>query len=366
MMSRKPVLRVLFITNHGIQGASARFRVYQYLPYLRTHGFECKVLPFTSDVAYPILHEQGHWGKKASQTLVASIRRLVSLREASQFDLIFLHREAMPFGYPLAENLLARRQALVYDFDDPIHLHFPHATGSADRLLYRLKYPRNIQSFLGSCRSIIAGSVELEIFASRHSANVYRVPTVVDTDVYVPWKHRTGQAVRVGWIGSSSTAAHVDLVRPTLARLKARYGARLDLVLIGVKPSQEWTGIATTIPWSLGKELQLLQSFDIGIMPLHDDAWTRAKCAFKAVEYMAVGIPTVASPVGEVRNTVRDGVDGFLPATADDWYSAIELLLNDGDTRALMGRAARERAVERFSLQATASTVAGILERSAR
>lgn len=357
--------KVLFLTNHPIEGASSRFRVYQYLPILERDGFDCAVAPFTSSALYGQLRQPGKALQKATGTLGAVWRRLNDVRTAGRYDVVVIHREAVPFGPPVLETLLARNCPVVFDFDDALHLRFPYADRTSHRHLYRWKYGRDIGGLLECCRVVLAGSKALERYAQRYNPRTIHLPTVIDTSVYTPAAPRfeEGPTVRIGWIGSPSTAPYLDALAGVFGKLKRTYKDMVDIRIVGglLRPAKG--PIIDQVPWSLRTELSELQQFDIGIMPLEENEWTLAKCAFKAIQYMAVGIPTVASPIGDAKDVLRDGTDGFFASSEADWFDRLSELVEDSHQRSRLGSAARRRAVEMFSVEAHAPRLSSVLSK---
>lgn len=357
----KPVLRVLFILPHGIQAASSRYRVYQYLPYLQAHGIQATLRPFVGPRFYRLLYRPGQLLPKTAFTLRSLISRLLDLRLVPRHDLVYLLREAAPLGPPWFERLAAASGVpLVYDFDDAIYL---LNVSPANRGISWLKQPGKTAGLVSLSRQVVAGNANLAAYASRFNPRVTILPTPIDTAFYT-LKPRTnpGRPVVLGWVGSHSNLPYLRELDPVLQELARRRQFRLRVVggayaLPGVE--------VESVPWTLERELEDLHSFDVGLMPMPDNEWTRGKCGFKALQYMGVGLPAVAAPVGVNAEIIRHGENGFLASSRQDWLAALETLVADPQLRQRAGLRGRKTVEESYSLQVHAPRLLQILHEAA-
>jgi len=281
---------------------------------------------------------------------------------ASDYDAVFIPREASLIGPALAERIAARRNpALIFDFDDAIWVPYVSPT---NRFFSYLKMPWKTKTLCRIAAATIAGNDYLATFARRFSQQVSIVPSTVSLRTYRP-AARTGSSVPiVGWTGSHSSVQYLESLTPALAALKSRRPFRL--VVVGAEPVS-LAGVETEWrPWKAESEVEDISDFDIGLMPLPDEPWARGKCALKAIQYMGVGVPAVVSPVGANADVVVDGRTGFHASATDEWIQAIEKLLDDEPLRARMGESAYRRVAERYSAESQAPRVAHILIDAAR
>jgi glycosyltransferase involved in cell wall biosynthesis len=201
--------------------------------------------------------------------------------------------------------------------------------------------------------AVIAGNDYLRNYALRHNENVILIPSSVDTERYVPsHPQNERKSVVIGWIGSNTTKNFLYDLKGVFAELSKRY-ANLEFEFVGARFYGFGLGTMVNKEWSLGDELTDLQGFDIGIMPMPDNEWTRGKCGFKALLYMSCGIPVIASPVGVNAEIVEDGVNGFLASSEKEWSEKLSLLIEDKALRGAMGKRGREEVVERYSLRSS-------------
>lgn len=345
-------MKVLFLVPYPLQGASNRFRVNQFLPLFERAGIRCRVRPFYSERLWRILYSPGRMGRKLLFGAFCAANRLLDLPRALRCDLVFIHREAFPVGPSWFERLLGLLgRPYIYDFDDAVFL--PNVTES-NRLFGRLKMAGKVASIVRGSRITLAGNAYLADFARRSGARDIRViPTAVDTERFRPSDRGDRDwPVVIGWIGSQTTIRFLEELRSVILRILERHGDRVEFRVVGgTLPGKLPTGVSCRA-WSLESEVEELQAFDIGVMPMPDDEWTRGKCAFKAIEYLAVGAPAVCSPVGMNLEVVEPGVNGFLARDEEQWSEALERLIADPALRREMGRRGREKVEKHYGVNA--------------
>ncbi|MFH1567346.1 MAG: glycosyltransferase family 4 protein [Gemmatimonadota bacterium] len=347
-------MRVLFVTQYGPLAASSRTRVFQYLPYLRASGVDVRVLTVLPDrglagsqvlVTRNPLRKAAYYGWAARRTLACGLRTWWGARRA---DVLFVQKVIFPA--PVRWLLRWQGRPLLYDFDDAI---FTTEVRQA-HWLAAWKERRNARGLPAMLRLAAAAVVEND-YTGRFAARYCRVCTItgpIDTAPFDAAPVRApGPEVVLGWIGSGTTVAYLDLVRGPLERLAARHsGVRLRIV------GAQWAappGLAVECKaWQLEEEAADLGGFDIGLMPIADDPWTRGKGGYKLLQYMAAGLPVVASPVGINQQIVTDGVTGFWARDDGEWEARLGQLIADPDLRRAMGRRGREAAQRTYSLEA--------------
>jgi glycosyltransferase involved in cell wall biosynthesis len=356
----KPTLDVLLLSRYASRGASSRVRMYQYLPALAADGITVTAAPLLSGAdlgrrqasgAYPW---RGLWAALRGRTRAVADRR--------RYDVLWIEYELMPFVPALVEHLLLRGgPPRVVEYDDAVfHRYDRHRSALVRHLL-----GDKIDRLMAGAAAVVAGNTYLADRARVAGArDVTVIPSVVDLDRYPVVPPATVGAPVIGWIGSPSTAVALDAVAPALARVCA--GGRARVVLVGVTPGlRRWPFPCEERPWVEGREAADIAGFDIGIMPLADDPWSRGKCGFKLVQYLACGRPAVASPVGVNPAIAIDGVTGLLAASEDDWVAALDRLVADAPLRARLGAAGRAHVEAHYALHRTAPLVADVLRRAA-
>ena len=365
-MSEVRAIRVLALSPIPEEGAGCRFRIAQFIPYLESAGIAVTLRSLFTPEFFRLVYKQGHYLRKTLSFAALSLKRLDSLRDASGFDLILIYREIFPIGPALIERLLTMRgrPPVVFDFDDAIFL---PSVSDANRLIATLKTPRKVDTIIRRSEHVIAGNAFLAGYARRLNPAVTTIPTCVDTTRFVPspeaWSaDGSGQSrdLVVGWIGSPTTASYLRRLEPVLRRVRERH--RFALRVSGTGDPLQIPGlIVDNPPWSLDREVELFNTCDVGIYPLADDEWSKGKCGFKAIEFMACGVPVVAAAVGVNREIIEDGVNGFLASTEGEWVEKICSLLADRELRRRFAVAGRRTVEERYSLDVNAPKLAATL-----
>ena len=355
------MIRVVALVPYPARRAPGqRFRIEQWAPLLRAGGVEVMVDSFLDDAGMDVLYAPGHAAAKAMSVLGGYGRRARRVRTLDGYDAAYVYREAA-LGRPTwIERAVARRLPIVYDFDDAIYL--PAASAANARLGF-LKDPGKAEKLCRLAAHVTVGNEHLAGFARRHASQVTVVPSTIDTEQYVPPGPRPAPArLVIGWTGSATTLPYLEAILPALRRLKAR--TDFELRVIGGHLDDAALAIRN-VPWSAATEVADLRPIDVGLMPLADDEWTRGKCGMKALQYMALGIPPVVSPVGVNTTIVRHGVNGMLATTDDEWVARLEELGRNPALRARLGGEARRTVETEFSAAVHAPRMAAVLRAAA-
>ncbi len=364
MTDRK--IRVLALSPQPIEGAGCRFRIAHYIPYLQANGFDVELSPLYTNEFFRLVHKPGYIPEKAVNFTEFALRRLWSLQELGHYDVVFLYREIFPIGPGWVERLMTSpgHPPVVFDFDDAIFL---PSVSKANRIIEALKFPGKVADIIHRSAEVIAGNDYLAAYARRFNSAVTVIPTTVDTTAFTPAvsKQPDPRGLVLGWIGSPTTADYLNPFVRVLQRLTAA-GHRFVMRVSGSgEPVQVDSVTVDNLPWALDKEIDLFRTCDIGVYPLPDDEWSKGKCGFKAIEFMACGVPVVAARVGVNKEIIIDGVNGFLASSDDEWAEKLTRLLADPELRARLGAAGRRTIEERYSLRVRAPQMAGVLRRAA-
>lgn len=346
---------VLFIASHRAERSPGqRFRFEQYFGHLEKHGFRCDLSSLVEPGDDGFLYKPGHFVQK-----MRFVRRCISKRRAdvarmNDFDIIFISREALMTRSTWFERTFRKSRArIIYDFDDSVWL---SNVSDANRRWGWVKDASKTSKLIALADLVFAGNAYLADYACAFNKRVEVVATTIDTEEYLPRTVRPNGPIVIGWSGSITTIRHFRYAVPALRKLKAKYGDRIVFRVVGDGTfRQDELGI-TGLPWRKDTELDDLRAMDIGIMPLPDDEWARGKCGLKGLQYMALGIPTLMSPVGVNTEIIQHGVNGFLPRSDQEWVELISRLVEDADLRARMGAEARRTVEERYSVKAWRDT----------
>jgi glycosyltransferase involved in cell wall biosynthesis len=336
-----------------------RYRIEQWEPILREKGVEITYSPFETDELRQVLYQPGRIAEKIKLVTRSINRRRADLRSVRDFDAVYVFREAALLGPAYFERLIGRSGVpMVFDFDDAVFV--TYKSPSNGYLTY-LKFPGKTGTICRLSAHVMAGNQYLADYARRFNPqNVTIIPTTIDTDKYHFLENKPANDVPViGWSGSHSTVQHLDTLRETLQEL-AR-ATKFRLRVIGT-PKYEIEGVETeAMAWRSETETEDLEPIDIGIMPLPDDEWSKGKCGLKALQYMALGVPTICSPVGVNSDIIQDGENGFLAAGKDEWIEKLKRLLASVELRRKLGAAGRRTVEEKYSAQVQAPRVFQIL-----
>lgn len=350
------MIKVLGLALYGPLAASTRYRLGQYVGGLAEMGIDLQIRHLLGDdylrrrfAAAPL---------QLAPMLQAGMARLGDLWRQDEFDVAMLHCELFPLLPGWLERVLLRKP-YIYDFDDAFYLRYKTGRMRLARPVLGGKF----DTVMAGAAAVTAGNRVLEQYAGQHNASTHYLPTVVDTERYRPDPERRGKGVfTVGWIGSPSTAPYLAEIAAPLSTIAQEGTVRL--VVIGGKAPAVPGVEVIEVAWSESAEVDLINSFDVGVMPLPDDEWARGKCAFKLIQYMACAVPVVASPVGANVDLVTSE-SGLLASTPEEWVEAFRVLRDQPRKRAEMGLAGRERVEQHYSLRVNLPVLAGVLQQAA-
>jgi glycosyltransferase involved in cell wall biosynthesis len=336
-----PKFSILFLTT-GLNTPSTRFRVLQHISLYRKKGVFCKVVHGFPDRFY------GFTGIKVIDLLILPIMYIIKfflrviaiILFAGRYDVVYIQRELLPGLTPLLEKLVfIFNKNIVFDFDDAIFLRYKQDTNPIGKVI-------------SLSRLTIAGNEYLADFAKKFSKNILVCQTVINTKKFIPLNlSRPAKPLTLGWIGSASNLRYLLLLTNVLGTITLKYYPHIRLLIVSdQKPNFPLPIKTIYIKWNKNTEVEDLNKMDIGLMPLLDTPWEKGKCGFKIIQYMACGIPVVASAVGANIQVLQDGKQGFLVNTDNEWIEKLSVLIEDHKLRKRMGQEARKRAVESFSL----------------
>jgi glycosyltransferase involved in cell wall biosynthesis len=346
------MIKVLGLALYGPLAASTRYRLQQYVPGLASQGIDLQIFHLLGD---DYLRKRFSGSALPLSTMLnAGLARLADLWHKEEYDAAMLHCELFPLMPGWMERALIRKP-YIYDFDDAFYLKYRIGRLGMARPLLGRKFDKVI----AGAAAVTAGNQVLAQYAHQYNSNTHFLPTVVDTTRYLPRPvNRSGEVFTVGWIGSPSTTPYLsELVAPLSAI--GQEGA-VRLIVIGGKAPKVPNVTVVEIDWDEHSEVDLINSFDVGVMPLPNDDWARGKCAFKLIQYMACGVPVIASPVGANVEVVTAKC-GLLATTPQQWTDALRLMRDQPTKRAEIGMAGRQRVENDYCLQLAGPKLAALL-----
>lgn len=355
-------MKILLLTKYSRLGASSRLRALQYIPYLEDKGYNITVEPLFDDVYLEILYSSKT--RTFNRIAFLYLKRILSLRNAKNYDVLWIEKELLPYMPPILERLLnIFNIPYIVDYDDAIF----HNYDLSDNIVIRHFLSKKIDIVMKNAKCVTAGSSYLiERAKIAHAKKTKWIPTVIDLERYkiiAPTPNKNYNKT-IGWIGSPYTQKYLLQIKEALNALNKKHS--INLLLVGATDSivQEFPDIAVTVvPWSENTETDYIRKMDIGIMPLSNTPWELGKCGYKLIQYMACGIPFVASSIGENVNIQRNSNGGYLALTQQEWIDCLDLLLTSASKRDTVGKAGRHAVESIYSLQAQLDELTKVLEK---
>jgi glycosyltransferase involved in cell wall biosynthesis len=350
--TKKPVIH-FWVPYPERQAPSQRFRVELFLSVLEKGGYPFKILSFLDQKSWDVLYKPGMRISKTFGTLKGFFRRINHLFRSIKADYILIHREATPIGPPVFEWLLPKvfKKKIIYQFDDAVWIPGGEEIGTTKKWF---KATWKVKHIIKWSFKVVGGNEFLCNYARQYNPSVFLIPTIVDTDAgHNKIKNQyEGNRVVVGWTGSHTTLHNLEEIGQLIPELKKEVD--FDFLVISNKPP-DWNFDFSFKKWEEKTEVDDLLKMHIGVMPLKKGPWFEGKCGFKLIQYLACGIPAIASPVGVNSRIVRHHKDGFIAANKEDWIRYLKMLINDPDLRNSMGKSGREHIIEEYSLKSQAT-----------
>lgn len=359
--SVRPSLKVFAVATYPESAAATRHRVLQFVAPLANRGIQVRFSPFLNEPLFANLYRPAKMLRMLPRLLLQVLMRGVQLVRASRSDVLFVQREAALFGPPVFEWVVVRllHKPMILDLDDATYLSYTSPVYG--RLATFLKASRKTAALLRWAAHVVAGSPVVAEYARRLGKSTSVLPTIVDVGKVHPGVRTPSHVPVLGWIGTHGTYKLLETIFPVLERLVQSHPFRLRLIGSG-RSAVSIRGVdVETSPWCRESELADMQSFDIGLYPLIDDAWNAGKSGFKAIQYLSLGLPFVMSPVGICETLGVAGRTHLLARTEEEWLAALRRLIEDEPLRESMGREGREYAVKEFSIDKHADELARVL-----
>lgn len=364
-------MKVLALASYPVEAAATRYRLAQFIEPLAERGITLTVRSFLDSRLFASLYRRGSWPQTAVGLTRSTLRGLNRIREARGADVLLVQREAMMFGPPVIEWLATRigRCPMVLDLDDATYVSYTSPTYG--RLGSAVKWFGKTDDLIRWAEVVTCGNRTIAEYVESKGTRAVVIPTVVDTAIFCPRPDRNHQEpLTLGWIGTHSTYPFLESLFPVLEQLARAHRFRLKVVGSGRSEVRVPGVEVENLDWSLRREVEDFQSFDIGLYPITvggsaPSEWAAGKSGFKAVQYMAVGLPYVATPIGAGADIGEPGLTHFTATAPDEWLEALTALVSDAGLRRRMGEAGRRHALRHYGVPAQAEKLARALHEAA-
>ncbi len=357
-MNRK---KILFVCPYPQNVApSQRLKFEQYYSYLREAGYQIETSAFIDENFWKIIYKKGNYLKKAWHTLRGYTRRTMILRRLGEYDLVYIHLWVTPFGPAFFERLYRwAAKKIIYDIDDLVYL--GNVKNRAHPFVSFIKGTKKPFYLMKHADHVITCTPYLDDFVRRYNSNTTDISSTINTDVYIP---KTDYAVRnkftIGWSGSHSTSKYLHLLDDVL--LELRQETDFKLLVMG-DTSFSLPGIdVEVLPWKEEYEVSTISRFDVGLYPLPNEEWVLGKSGLKALQYMALGVPTVATGMGTIFRIIKDGENGFLVKSKEEWKTQMLKLRDSQELRKKIGKAAVDTVKRQYSVNANKKVYQKIID----
>lgn len=356
--------RILFIPSGGRLSPATRYRVHQILPFLEKEGIDYEVYSIFSERLTTLMIRSSTFGRLRKALYYAElvmdrfIRSWKAILLADKFDLVFLQRTTFPLG--LERLLKARNKNIIFDIDDSIYLPDKEEKNPIGYFKRYIK-KREVISVLKVARCAIVENNYIRSFVRKYCRETYLIVGPIDTERnFARVDGQDSKEITIGWIGTPSTTPYLKMLDGALKELSKKYDVKVRL--IGASPYSVDGVRIESVKWSEETEISELHKFDIGVMSMPDNEWTRGKVGCKMLQYMANAIPAVVSYTPTTAEIIQDGINGFLASSEKEWVDKISLLIDDPALKDRMGREGRRSAEKSFSLDASIPRYLGIFK----
>jgi glycosyltransferase involved in cell wall biosynthesis len=343
--------KIIFIAPYPFQRApSQRFRFEQYIDTLRKEGHEVEIHSFLDEKGWNTLYKEGSFIKKGFSMLRSFGKRILLMPRIKKANHVFIHREASMIGPPIFEWFIAKvlRKKYIYDFDDAIWL--PNYSESNAKF-QRLKNYSKVKKIIKWADTVVVGNEYLSDYAKQFNQSVTIIPTTIDTlNLHTTNTKQQKDKVVIGWTGTHTTMNYLDSIIPVIQQLEKEYP--IEFRIISNQCPEYKLNSLVYVPWKKETEIEDLSKINIGLMPMEDTIWTKGKCGFKGLQYMALQIPAIMSPVGMNNDIIEPEINGFFAAKKDQWYGVLKRLIVDIELRERIGVQGQKTVIDKYSVEA--------------
>ncbi len=355
------VKRIVVICPHpeGV-APGQRLKYEQYFQYFRDNDFEIDVKPFMSDRFWKIVYKKGYILEKIFWTLYGYLKRIAFIPFLPFYDGVYIFLNVTPFGKPLLESVyIWMNPYVIYDIDDLVFL---GNTSNVNKWVALLKRPEKYTYLMHHAKHVIVCTPYLAEFALKQNDAITDISSTINTDTYKPVNtYSNDKILTIGWSGSHSTLKYFLLLKDILLELKQKYVFKI--LIFGVQECKIEGLDIEVVPFDEKLEVQTLQRIDIGVYPLPlNEQWVYGKSGLKALQYMALGIPTIATRIGANLRIIDTDISGLLVTSKEEWLQAFDALLSDAEKRKKIGIHANKQVEKKYSVRANKDTYLKILK----
>jgi len=324
-----------------------RLKFEQYYSNWQDNGFDLEISSFISERTQKILYKKGYLFEKMLGTFGGYLRRFRDVFRLRQYDIVYIFLWATPFGPPIMERLIRRlAKKQVYDIDDLVYI---INTSQHNRFIKPLKSSSKINYLIKNSDHVLVSTEELVAYSKKLNENLTLIPATIDVKKYKYPVEYESDTVVIGWSGSHTTSKYLHLIDNVLRQISQKYSVKImvmgddDFKLQGVD--------IELLHWTAETEIANIQKFDIGLHPLPEEPWVHGKSGGKLVQYMAAGLPIIATAIGPNYKVIKDGYNGFLVKDEQAWTEKLEVLIKDAQLRKQMGANSRKFVEENLSVE---------------
>lgn len=343
---------------------SQRLKYEQYIPYIQNQGgYQVSISPFISLPFWQIIYKPGNTLKKIYYTLSGYLQRIKNLFTLRQYQVVYIHLWVTPFGPPVFEWLFRKiSKKIIYDIDDLVYT--KPSNSISHKLIPLIKGYQKPIYLIKNANHVITCTPYLDNFAKQYNPNTTDISSTINTNNYQPINpYNNKQTLTIGWSGSKSTSPYLHLLDNVFKRLQQQHN--FNILVIGDENFSIPNLPIKAIKWTEETEISSLQQIDIGVYPLPNQEWVLGKSGLKALQYMALGIPTVATAIGANHRIIQNEISGFLVNTEDEWVERLSQLLSNPQLRQTLGTNARKHVEQHYSIHANAPTYLSIINQLA-
>lgn len=360
MPSEKKRKKILVVCPHPEDAAPGqRLKYEQYFDSWREAGYDLTISPFMTQRFWNIVYKKGNFIEKVFWTIWGHVLRVRDLLRLPFYDGVYVFLWVTPFGFPISEWLFSKfNKNFIYDIDDMVFL--GHVS-DANQIILKLKGRSKMIFLMKKAKHVITCTPRLDEFVRQYNTNTTDISSTINTETYFPRKdYKLKEEIVLGWSGSHSTSKYLHLLDKIIQDLSKKYPIKLKVIGDGSFTLSDCKVEAKY--WNREDEVKELSEFTIGLYPLPDEPWVYGKSGLKALQYMGMGIPTIAADIGANKRIIKNGENGFLVNTEEEWVKSLVELIENESLRKKMGEAARKTVVDRFSIKANAPTYIDILK----